>query len=125
MRPIPAALPGWTAEAVQTAAVGNVGFGASTASRTYQKPNGDSIEVQITGDSAIVMQYAMFLANPQISGAMGKVVMIGSIRALQNMEGDMHMIVDNKYLVAVQGNGSTADKMAYARAVDVARLSKM
>src|SRR5436305_7115809 len=61
---LPAALAGWTAEAVQTVAVGAVGFGASTASRNYRKPNGDNIEVQITGDSAIIMQYATFLSNP-------------------------------------------------------------
>ena len=122
---LPAALAGWTAEAVQTVAVGNLGFGASTASRTYNKANGDRIEVQITGDSAIILQYATFLANPQIAGAMGKIVMVGTLRALQSSEGDLHMIVNNKYLVAVQGNGSVNDKLAYARAVNVAQLSKM
>ena len=122
---LPAALAGWTAEAVQTVAVGAVGFGASTASRHYRKPNGDNIEVQITGDSAIIMQYATFLSNPAIAGAMGKIVMIGTVRALQSSEGDLHMIVGNKYLVAVQGNGSVNDKLAYARAVNIAQLSKM
>jgi hypothetical protein len=122
---LPAALAGWRGDPVQTAAVGNVGFGASTASRHYHKPNGDNIEVQITGDSAMIMQYATFLSNPQIAGAMGKIVMIGNARALQNTEGDIHFIVANKYLVAVQGNGSANDKLAYARAVNVAQLSKM
>jgi hypothetical protein len=122
---LPPALTGWTAEPVQTTAVGAVGFGASTASRSYQNANGDNIEVQITGDSAVITQYAMFLSNPQIAGAMGKIITIGSLRALQNMDGDVHMIVANKYLVAVQGNGSANDKMAYARGVDVAKLSKM
>ncbi len=122
---LPAALSGWTAEPVQTSALGNVGFGASTASRAYQNPKGDQIEIQITGDSAIILQYATFLTNPQIAGAMGKIVMVGNLRALQNMDGDLHMIVNNKYLVAVQGNGSVNDKLAYARAVNIAQLSKM
>jgi hypothetical protein len=122
---LPNALAGWTAEEVQTTAVGAVGFGASTASCSYQRANGDRIEVQITGDSAIIMQYATFLSNPQIAGAMGKIVTVGSLRALQSQDGDVHMIVANKYLVAVQGNGSPADKVAYAKAVDIARLSKM
>src|SRR5215212_3406863 len=122
---LPAALSGWTAEEVQTTAVGAVDFGASTASRAYQRANGDRIEVQITGDSAIIMQYATFLSNPQIAGAMGKIVTVGSLRALQNQDGDIHMIVANKYLVAVQGNGSPNDKMAYAKGVDIARLSKI
>jgi hypothetical protein len=122
---LPNPLPGWTADEVQTTAVGAAGLGASSASRNYHKPNGDTIEVQITGDSAIITQYAVFFANPAIAGAMGKLVMIGNIRALQNMEGDLHMIVSNKFLVSVQGGGSANDKIAYAKAVDVARLSKM
>jgi hypothetical protein len=95
---LPAALPGWKADEVQTTAVGSVGFGVSTAT---------------------------MLANPQIAGAMGKIVMVGSQRALQSMDGDVHMVVNNKYLIAIQGNGSVNDKLAYARAIDVAKLSKM
>ena len=122
---LPAALSGWTAEDVQTAAVGAVGFGATTASRTYRKASGEHVEVQITGDNAMIMQFATLLSNPQIAGAMGKIVMLGNVRALQSREGDVHMVVANKYLVTVQGSGSANDKLAYARAVDVAQLSKM
>jgi hypothetical protein len=35
------------------------------------------------------------------------------------------MVVNSKYLVIVSGSGSANDKMAYARGVDIARLSKM
>jgi hypothetical protein len=122
---LPAALPGWKADEVQTTAVGSVGFGVSTASRRYEKANGDNIEIQITGDSAIIAQFATMLANPQIAGAMGKIVMVGGQRALQSMDGDVHMVINNKYLIAIQGNGSVNDKLAYARAIDVAKLSKM
>src|SRR5262245_55664177 len=108
---LPEPLPGWTAEPVQTVAVGNVGFGATTASRVYNKSNGDSIEVQITGDSTIIRQYATLFSNPAVAGAMAKMLMVGNYRALQNMEGDLHMIVADKYLVAVQGNASPNDKL--------------
>jgi hypothetical protein len=100
---LPAALAGWQAEPVQTAAVAALGLGASTASRTYTKANGDSIEVQITGDSAIVVQYGTFLSNPTVADAMGKIVPVGTLRALQTMDGDIHMVVSNRYLVSVQG----------------------
>jgi len=122
---LPAALPGWKADEIQTAALGAAGFGASTASRNYTNDKGDNIEVQITGDSAMIMQFAAVLANPQIAGAMGKLVTVGNQRAIQNVDGDLHMVVNNKFLVVVQGSGSVNDKLAYARAVDVARLSKM
>lgn len=122
---LPPALPGWQAEPMQTTATGTLGLGASAASRTYTKPNGDHIEVQITGDSALVVQYGAFLTNPLVAGAMGKLVTVGTQQALQTVDGDIFLVVASKYLVAVQGNGSPADKVAYARAVDIARLSKM
>ena len=68
---LPNALPGWKAEKVQTTALGAAGFGASTASRSYNNPKGDRVEVQISGDSAIVSQIATFLNNPAMAGAMG------------------------------------------------------
>src|SRR5262245_9241819 len=61
---LPNPLAGWKAEKAQTTAVGAVGFGASVASRTYNNAKGDHVEVQITGDSAVVMQIATLLANP-------------------------------------------------------------
>ena len=122
---LPAPLAGWKADDVQTTSVGAVGFGASTASRHYTNAKGDNVEIQITGDSAIVMQYAAVLNNPAIAGAMGKIVRVGSQRAIQAQNGDVHMVINNKYMVIVSGSGSANDKVAYAQAVDVAKLSKM
>jgi hypothetical protein len=52
-------------------------------------------------------------------------VRIGSQRAIQTREGDVNMVVANKFLVTVNGSADAASKMAYAQAVDVAKLSKM
>ncbi|MGH6783286.1 MAG: hypothetical protein ACREBP_01535 [Sphingomicrobium sp.] len=122
---LPAALPGWQAEKAQTSAVGAIGFGASQASRNYTNAKGDSVEVQITGDSAVIAQIATFLANPGIAGAIGKVTRVGSMNAIVGTDGDIHMVVANKFMVMVQGSAPADAKMAYARAVDVAKLSKM
>lgn len=122
---LPAPLAGWKADDVQTTSVGAVGFGASTATRHYHNAKGDNVEIQITGDSAIVMQYAAVLNNPAIAGAMGKIIRVGSQRAIQAQNGDVHMVINNKYMVIVSGSGGANDKLAYAQAVDVAKLSKM
>jgi hypothetical protein len=122
---LPNPLPGWKAERAQTTAVGAVMFGASIASRTYSNVKGETIEVQITGDSALVMQFATFFTNPQIAGAIGKLIRVGSQRAIQTADGDINIVVANKFLVTVQGTGSTSDKIAYAQAVDVMRLTRM
>jgi hypothetical protein len=122
---LPAALPGWAAEKAETAALGSTVFGASMATRRYTNGKGEDIEVQITGDSAVIAPMAAFLANPQFAGAMGKIARVGNQRAIVSSDGDVHMLVANKFLVVVQGSAPADAKMAYAQAVDVAKLSKL
>ena len=122
---LPDPLPGWKADRAQTTAMGAVMFGASVANRSYTNAKGDNVEVQITGDSAMVMQFATLLSNPQFAGAMGKIVRVGSQRAIQGPDGDINMVIASKFLVTVQGSGSPADKVAYAQAVDIIKLTKM
>ena len=123
---LPQPLSGWKAEKAQAHAIGAAMFGgASAAQRTYTNEKGDSIEVSITGDSAMVMQFAQLLVNPAIAGAMGKLIRVGNQRAIQTREGDVNMVVNNKVLVTVTGSADESAKLAYAQAVDVAKLSKM
>lgn len=122
---LPAPLAGWKAEKAETSAIGAAGFGATTASRRYTGPGGKDVNVRITGDSAMVMQFAQFLINPAIAGAIGKIVRVGNQRAIQTHDGSINMVVNNKFLVTVEGSADAASKLAYAQAVDVAKLSKM
>jgi hypothetical protein len=122
---LPNALPGWKAEKPQTTSIGGAGFGASVASRSYQNAKGDNVEVQITGDSAMVAQIAAFLSNPALAGAMGKLVRVGSQRAIQDSDGNVKMVVANKFMISVDGSADAASKMAYAQAIDIAKLTKL
>jgi hypothetical protein len=123
---LPAPLSGWKAEKAQANAVGAAIFGGvSAASRSYTNAKGDSVEVSISGDSAMIMQFAPMLNNPAMAAAMGKLIRVGSQRAIQNQDGDIMMLVANKFLVNVTGSADTASKLAYAQAVDVAKLSKL
>jgi hypothetical protein len=126
LRLLPAALPGWTAEKAQTQAIGAVMFGgASSASRSYANAKGERVDVSITGDSAMLTQFATMLNNPSLAGAMGKLVKVGGLRAIQNHEGDVIVVVGNKFVVNVQGSADAEVKLSYANAVDLAALSKM
>ena len=121
---LPKPLPGWEAEEPPSAVGSNV-FGVSTASRTYTSAKGDNVQVEISGDSAMIAQLAPILTNPALAGTMGKIVRVGSQRAIQNKDGDIHMLVANKFLVVVNGAAPADAKLAYAQAVDVAALSKL
>jgi hypothetical protein len=122
---LPNALPGWKAEKAESSSVGAAMFGASTATRRYTNGKGDQVEIQITGDSAMIAPMAQMLSNPQFAGAMGKLTRVGNQRAIVTNDGDVQMVVANKFLVMVNGSAPAADKLAYAQAVDVAKLSKM
>jgi hypothetical protein len=56
---------------------------------------------------------------------MGKLVKVGSQRAVQTQDGDVVMVIANKFVVNVQGSADAKAKLAYANAIDVAALSKM
>src|SRR4029079_13096260 len=123
---LPAPLPGWKAEKAQASAIGAAMFGgAAAASRSYTNDKGDNVEVSITGDSAMLMQFGPMLNNPALAGAMGKLIKVGAQRAIQTNDGDVLMMVGNKFMIHVQGSADAASKLAYAQAVDVAKLSKM
>ena len=107
---LPNPLPGWKAETPRTTAVGAAGFGASVASRTYNNAKGNSVEVQITGDSAVVMQIATLLNNPAIAGTMGKLICVGNKRAIQDQDGNVKMVINNKFLMSVDGSADAASR---------------
>jgi hypothetical protein len=122
---LPAALPGWTAEEPQSNAAGVAGiFGGSTASRRYTNAQDQSVEIQVMSDNPMIAQLGVVLANPMLAGAMGRLVRIGEQRAIQGNDGNIQMLVDNRILVQVQGDAPAEAKLAYARAIDFARLAR-
>ena len=64
-------------------------------------------------------------AAAHLAGAMGKLIKVGDQRAIQTHEGSINMVVANKYLVTIEGSADAEAKLAYAQAVDIAKLSKM
>lgn len=122
---LPAALPGWTAADADSNAASMAMFGGGIqAGRKYS--NGDaSIDLQIVGDSPMLSTWMPMLANPAMAAAMGKVTKIGKHRVLQTNDGQVIMVVANRFLVTVDGSGSVEDKMAYASAIDFDKLETL
>lgn len=121
---LPKPLSGWSAENADSTASGMMALGGSMASRHYQKGDVD-IDVSISGDNAILTQQIAIFSNPQMAGLMGKLVPINGQKAIQTKEGDVTMMVANRFVISVNGSGSADDKLAYAKAVDVGLLNKL
>jgi len=121
---LPAPLPGWTAEeAESSAAAGGLFGGATQASRSYTNAQDQTVRIQVTTDSPMILQLAAVYANPVMAGSMGKLLRIGSQRAIQTSDGEIQMLVDNRILVVVDGDAPQEAKLAYARAIDLAQLA--
>ncbi|WP_188967393.1 hypothetical protein [Neoroseomonas lacus] len=120
---LPDALPGWTADEATSNAAGAGMFGGATASRSFHNAQGQTVEIQVMSDNPLIAQLGPILANPMLAGAMGRLVRIGEQRAIQGNDGNVQMLVDNRILVQVQGDAPAEAKLAYARAINVARLS--
>lgn len=119
---LPAPLPGWTATDVPDAMQANLTEGTS-ASRSYRNAQGQNVQVALTIDNPMTAQFAMVLTNPGMAGSTGRLIRIGERRALQIGDDLIQMPVDNRILVTITGDAPHEAKLAYARAIDVARLT--
>jgi hypothetical protein len=122
---LPEALSGWTAEEVDTNAAGMAMLGGGIhAGRKYV--NGDQdVGLSIVGDSPMLGTWMPMLSNPMMAAAMGKMTKIGKYRALQTNDGQVILVINNRFLVTVEGSASIEDKMAYASAIDFAKLEAL
>src|SRR5215212_5202589 len=112
---LPKALAGWKAGDPDTTTGGGFGFAVTQASRSYQNAKGDLVDVSIATDSPFLTQLASAMSNPQLAGLMGKVVTIsGNQRGIQTKEGEVNMLVANRYVINVSGGGTADDKLNYA-----------
>ncbi|BCJ91947.1 hypothetical protein IZ6_26820 [Terrihabitans soli] len=122
---LPEALSGWTAADVESNAAGAAMFGGGIqAGRKYEK-DGQNVEVNIMGDSPMLATVMPMLANSALAAAMGKVTKIGKNRALQTKDGQIMLVVGNRFLVTIDGSGSMEDKTAYANAIDFDKLEAL
>ncbi|MBU8543398.1 MULTISPECIES: hypothetical protein [Roseomonadaceae] len=119
---LPAAPAGWTAEDAESQAAATIFGGMTQASRSYRNGSDQTVRVEIAADNPMIAQVAMILGNPAMAGAMGRLVRIGPHRGVQGQDGNITMLLKNRYLVQIGGDAPLEAKMAFARAVDATKL---
>lgn len=122
---LPAPLAGWSAEDGEAQAAGMAMFGGGLqASRVYTKGD-QTVELNFIGDSPLLAQFIPMLSNPALAGAMGKPLRLGTQMAVEDKDGEIKMVVANRFLVTISGSASRDDKLAYAKAIDIDALTKL
>jgi hypothetical protein len=129
---LPAPLPGWQAEDVETTAMSASMFGGGiTAERQYTKDNA-SVEVQVLGEAPMLQAVLMMLKNPMVMSSSGKkLTKIKGQKAAweydeNDLNGEIQIVVANSVLVNISGsNVAEKDLKAYAEAIDYDLISKL
>ena len=129
---LPEPLDGWEAEEAQSQAAGAAMFGGGvTAERSYSKDN-SRISIQIVTDSPMLQGVMMMFSNPMFATADGgKMVRVGRQKAIvkftpEDESGDLQMVVNNRFLVTVEGSGvSNDDLVNYAKAIDTQKMADL
>lgn len=121
---LPEPLDGWTAEDAESASVGAAMFGGGlTAQREYRKDN-SQVEIQIVTDSPMLQGMMAMFTNPMFAASSGgKMTKINKQKAIvkydnDRQEGEVQIMVKNRYMVTVSGNKVSQDELeAYVAAI--------
>jgi len=81
--------------------------------------------VEIIGDSPLMSQMMMVMANPALAGSMGKMIKVGKQRGILDSSGKIMVIINNRFMVSVDGDAEATDKLAYAEAIDFNALQAL
>lgn len=121
---LPGPLDGWTAaEGASSDSTAAAMFGGGVqAERSYNNADGQQVHLQVMMDSPLVAQMAGLYGNPALAATMGKLVKIGDQQAVLTEQGELQMLVDNRFLVTVTGDAPAEVKQTYAAAVDLSAL---
>lgn len=128
-RLLPEPLNGWSAEQVDSKAMGAAMFGgATTAERRYIKES-SSITVKYSTDSPMMQSMLMMFSNPVFASSVGKIEMINGRKAIidfKEISGNMNLVIGDTLLVTIDGNNIKRDDLlAYAGKIDMDKLSKL
>ena len=128
---LPDPLSGWKAKEIESKAVGRAMLGGMvSAKREYVKGSG-CITVELMADSPTLQGMLMLFSNPAYATADGgKLTKIKRQKAIvkyrsANQDGEISMVVDNRYMVVVKGRKvSEEDLTGYASSIDCKGLKK-
>jgi hypothetical protein len=126
---LPEPLSGWSAEPAQSTAAG-AGFlgGGVSAQREYSKDD-KHLTISLVTDSPMLAGMMAMFGNPMFAASEGaKMQRINGQKAMVKYaagasDGEITLVVSNT-LVTVSGTASEEELLAYAKKIDVARLSK-
>jgi hypothetical protein len=130
---LPQAPTGWNADEVEVQGGGQAILGGlAGAKRSYHRDDGSSVTIEIQCDSPLIQTIMPMFSNPALLGGTGsKLENIKGQKIVVTFKnadksGEIKAIVDNRYLVSLNGNELTRDELlSFAKAIDFKALSAL
>lgn len=121
----PAAMEGWTAEDFEGEMAGAVAFGGGVSVGQVYRTDDQTVEISVIGDSPMVQQFAMMFANAaMIEASGGRMIRIKRQNAVITKDGQIQMMIANRFFITIDGSADEGTKLAYAEAFDRRGLAK-
>ena len=126
---LPEPMDGWTAGEVKSQVTAASLFGGGlTAERRYMKENA-SVKIAIITDSPLLQSMIMMFSNPMFASSMGQFELINGHKGIvnyQNNKGDINIVVNNRFLVTVNGSSVSREELLdYAKAIDLKAIATL
>jgi hypothetical protein len=130
---LPPAPSGWEAgEDEEQSSANPLLGGLVSARREYSRQSGGQVTLEIQSDSPMLQSFGMMFSNPMMLTASGAKLenfkgqkLAVSYRA-SDKAGDVKVIVDNRYLVSVEGRDVSRDELlSFVKAIDFAKLAAL
>jgi len=130
---LPPAPSGWKAEEAESEAASAAFMGGIVgAKREYSRESGGRVTIQIQSDSPLLQSLSMAFSNPiMLSSTGAKLETIKGQRCAvthkaADKSGDIKAIVDNRYLVQIDGSEvSREDLVSFAKVIDYEKLAAL
>jgi hypothetical protein len=126
---LPEPLTGWTTDEGKAQVTAASLFGGGlTAERKYKKET-SVITISIVTDSPVMQTMMMMFSNPMFASSAGQFELINGYKGIvnhQNNNGDINIIVNNRFLVTLKGNDvSRDDLLTYAKSIDLKAIAEL
>ncbi|MEN8200652.1 MAG: hypothetical protein ABFR63_11335 [Thermodesulfobacteriota bacterium] len=126
---LPAPLTGWSAgESSSQVTMASLFGGGLTAERRYTREDA-TVKISIITDSPLLQSMTMIFSNPLFASSAGQFELINGHKGIvnyQNGGGDINIVVNNRFLVTLNGRNVTREElMAYAQAVDLKGIAAL
>ncbi len=121
----PDPLEGWTVEDASDSGSAMAFMGGIAAAREYRNGSEDVL-INVMGDSPMIQQMAAIMGNAaMIQSSGGKLIRVQRQTGMITRDGEIQMLVANRFLISIDGSADEATKLAYLEAFDLKGLAAL